>query len=109
MAKTTREAGNSEERRGLRRGSSGVADYESATADIIKRAITTAATVGGALRFGYTSDGGAYAIGIYGDGKPYTEYVSPHQDIDITLNLIIELFEAIADDLATAKKGKKTA
>jgi len=30
--------------------------------------------VGGAIRIGSTRDGGAYAIGIYGFGEPFTEY-----------------------------------
>jgi len=47
---------------------------------------------GGALRFGLTVDGGAYAVGVYGDGpEPYTEYVRPNEDI-----------EAFLADLATA-------
>lgn len=27
-----------------------------------------------AVRFGYTRDGGAVSLGIYGDGDPFTEY-----------------------------------
>lgn len=107
MAKTSTDRGNTGERRGLGRGSTGIADYESADAELLKESIVTAAATGGALRFGYTSDGGAYAIGIYGDGKPYTEYVSPHQELDITLRLIVELFKSIADDAATSEKAKK--
>ena len=106
MAKNSSNRSEPDKRRGLNRGSGGISDYESADAGLLKEAIVTAASTGGALRFGYTSDGGAYAIGIYGDGEPYTEYVSPHQDIDITLKLIIELFKAIADDRATAAKAK---
>lgn len=92
--------------RGLGRGHRGIADYESADAGLLKRAIVCAAGTGGALHFGYTSDGGAYAIRIYGDGSPYTEYVSPHQELDITLQLIIDLFTSIADDNATGGKAK---
>lgn len=93
-------------RRGLGKAGRGVADYESASAELLKRAIVAAANTGGALRFGYTSDSGAYAIGIYGDGTPYTEYISPAQDLDITLALVIDLFNSIADDQATVSKGK---
>lgn len=92
--------------RGLKRGTTAVADWASADADALRSAICAAAIVGGALRFGYTSDGGAYALGIYGDGAPYTEYVSPADDIDITLVAVRELFEDIANDLATKENPK---
>lgn len=34
----------------------------------------------GALRVGLSRDGGALAIGIYGDGDPYTEYIDSPDD-----------------------------
>jgi len=38
---------------------------------------------GGAIRLGCTRDGGAWSIGVYGDGAvPYTEYVRPDEDIN---------------------------
>jgi hypothetical protein len=58
-----------------------VADWTSVDADAVIAAISAAALVGGALRFGYTRDGGAYAIGVYGDGDPYTLYCSPGEDL----------------------------
>lgn len=94
--------------RGLRGNKVGVADWDTANMGLLVKAISTAANCGGALRFGYTADGGAYAVGIYGDGKPYNEYISPNDDVNITLALIIELFEAIADDQAIARNGAKT-
>jgi hypothetical protein len=97
--------------RGLRRKPGGIADWTSADPEALRNAITAAAFVGGAVRFGYSRDGGAYAIGIYGDGEPYTEFVKPIEDIDITLVWIKELFEAIADemgrDVGTAQGTKK--
>lgn len=92
--------------RGLGRGSKGVADWASCDAELLKRCVVLASNVGGALRFGYTADSGAYAIGIYGDGAPYTEYVTPHNDIDATLILIEQLFTDIADERATTPKTK---
>ncbi len=83
--------------RGLRRSSSGTADWVSADAATLHRAVATATNAGGALRFGYTRDGGAYNVGIYGDGEPYTEYIRPDEDIDQVLRSIIELFESIKD------------
>lgn len=105
MAQRARNDDNHGKSRGLRRGQDGTADWTSADATKLQRAIVAASATGGALRFGYTSDGGAYAVGIYGDGAPYTEYISPHQDVDITLEAIIDLFEAIADERATGRKA----
>jgi hypothetical protein len=37
---------------------------------------------GGAIRLGATRDGGAWAIGVYGDGpQPYTEYVKATESL----------------------------
>jgi hypothetical protein len=71
-------------------GSSGGADWNSANAQLLVRAIERVALSGGALRFGYTRDGGAYAIGVYGDGEPYTLYISPRDDINGVLEGIVE-------------------
>lgn len=90
--------------RGIRRGSEGVADWETVDATSVVRAIAAAGITGGALRFGYSKDGGVYSIGIYGDGAPYTEYVKPSESVEDTLRLITELFEGIADDLKKAAK-----
>ncbi len=59
-----------------------VADWAGANPQLLVDVVEIVAVRGGALRFGYTTDGGAYSIGIYGDGKPYTEYVRPAEDID---------------------------
>lgn len=83
--------------RGIRRDGGGTADWESVDREILVKAVASAAKVGGALRFGYSRDGGAYAIGIYGDGEPYTEFVRPSEDIDIILKDIMSMFEDIAD------------
>lgn len=78
--------------RGLKRNRGGIADWATVDAEKIRTAICCAASVQGALRFGYTSDGGAYAIGIYGDGDPYTEYCRPGEDIEALMDDVIELF-----------------
>lgn len=64
-----------------RRASSGTADYAVVDANALRNAVIKLASTGGAIRFGYTSDGGAFAIGIYGDGEPYTEYIKPNEDL----------------------------
>jgi len=95
-------------RRGLPSRQGTTADYETANGELLKKAIASASNVGGALRFGYSRDGGAYAIGIYGDGEPYTVFVRPDEDIDITLQDLIDLYEGIGDDKAHSKKGAGT-
>lgn len=96
--------GSSGKSRGLRGRHSGqVADWESCNHGILAKAIATAALTGGALRFGYSRDGGAYAVGIYGDGDTYTVWCSPSQDLDEFLVDITELFEAIRDEQMGAR------
>jgi len=88
--------------RGVRRGNGETADWQQVPADVLVRAIAAAANTGGALRFGYSRDGGAYAIGIYGDGDPYTDFVKPSENLGEYLEDVISLFEDIKDDPKTA-------
>lgn len=74
-------------------GGSGEADWMEVDPECVMRAIDAASAQGGALRFGYTRDGGAYAIGIYGDGDPYTVYCKPAEDIRALLGSITSGFE----------------
>lgn len=100
MAKQDSNGNPIRQSRGLSRQRGTPADWQSADAALVIRAICVAASTGGALRFGYTADGGAYAVGIYGDGPPYTHYTAPGLDINQTLQDIVDLFEGIADDAA---------
>lgn len=59
-----------------------VADWQGADPELVLRAIAVVGYRGGAIRFGYTRDGGAYAIGIYLGGDHFTEYVRPNEDIN---------------------------
>lgn len=93
--------------RGLRRKRTGTADWATVDPIALVNAICAAASIGGALRLGYSRDGGAYAIGIYGDGEPYTEWVKPDEDLTEVLEMIAELFQNIADDQATAGSAKE--
>lgn len=65
-----------------RKGSGGPADWAEVNAQELLETIGIVAARGGALRFGYTRDGGAYAIGVYGDGQPYTIYVKPSERVE---------------------------
>lgn len=94
--------------RGLGRLAGEVVDWESIDGQKLIRAIAAAAAYGGALRCGYSRDGGVYSIGIYGDGDPYTEYCRTAEELDIILGKVEELFHGLMDERATAKKAKLT-
>lgn len=68
------------------RGEIDAADWKEAAPDSIARAVINITQHGYAVRFGYTKDGGAFAIGVLGDGDPFTEFVRPSEDIDLYLN-----------------------
>lgn len=63
----------------------------------ILNVIQAAGVIGGALRFGFTRDGGAYALGVYGDGPDvYTLYGGTVAEIEEHLTHLGDVFEAIA-------------
>jgi hypothetical protein len=72
------------------RGTDTIAEWGDANAQKVLEAISAIARNGFAVRFGYTRDGGAFAIGVVGDGDPYTEYVRPNEDIDLYLDGLIQ-------------------
>lgn len=80
--------------------SSGTADWGNVDPRTLVKAIETVARAGGALRFGYTRDGGAYALGIYGDGDPHTVYIKPSEDISAVLDELVEYFDGLRRDTA---------
>lgn len=81
--KDAKKAANGASKRVQSGNSTSTADWATADPRWLAACIAIVAGQGGALRFGYTSDGGAYAVGVYGDGdKPYTDYIRPHEDID---------------------------
>lgn len=45
------------------------------------------------MQFGYTRDGGSYAIRVVGDGDPYTEFIKPTEDVLLALTGLAEDFE----------------
>jgi len=87
-----READKPQQRANRRRnrGTDSAAEWGDANADKVLAAISAIAGNGFAVRFGYTRDGGAFAIGVVGDGDPYTEYVRPNEDIDLYLDGLIQ-------------------
>lgn len=90
--KDDKERAKQEARRRRQTFSSSTSPADWATVDglLLAKAVAALARIGGALRLGYTRDGGAYAIGFYGDGEPFTEYVSPNDDIELFLKGVID-------------------
>lgn len=76
------------------RGNGQIADWSHCEASLVIRAIAAVTRTGGAVRFGYTSDKGAFAIGILGDGDPYTDFVRPTEDINEYLRLLVADYES---------------
>ena len=92
--------------------SGNVADWKVADATKIQSAIASAGAKHGALRFGYSRDGGAYAIGVYAGIEYFTDYVRPSENIDDYLDRLTEAFndyDPNADQAmqSQAKKGRK--
>jgi hypothetical protein len=69
------------------------ADWGSADAQALVKLVETASKKGGAVRLGYTRDGGAYAIGVYCGSNYFTDYVRPSEDIDQYLKDLTASFE----------------
>lgn len=59
--------------------------------------IQSATRSGGAVRFGATRDHGALALGVYGDGEPYTEYFRDPDEFDDFTQELINVFNMMAD------------
>lgn len=98
--------------RGLRRPrgarqSNEVADWKGVNNELLVGAIACAAHRGGALRFGYTRDGGAYAVGVYYGDDHFTDYVRPGEDIDGYLRDLIASFEDAGSLPKLEKKSNK--
>lgn len=68
------------------------ADWASVEADVIRNAIEQVGRTGCAIRFGYSRDGGAYAVGIVGDGDPYTVWGASSEEITEKLLKLTDSF-----------------
>ena len=65
------------------------ADWASIDAEAIREVIAAVGAIGGAVRFGYTRDGGAYALGLYGvEPQPTTLYFRPDEAVEGILRRI---------------------
>lgn len=68
-------------------------DYADVPAELIQRVLCAITARGCAVQFGYTRDGGAYAVRIVGDGEPYTEFIKPTEDVPAAFTFLAEDFE----------------
>lgn len=67
------------------------ANWETVSADAIRDCIVQISSIGGAVRFGYSRDGGAYSIGVYGmDSQPFTDYLRPGDDVQAYLDSLAD-------------------
>ena len=71
----------------------GQSDWTEIDGELLKRAVAVVSRMDGAMRLGYTRDGGAFAIGIYGDGTPFTEYYHGIEETEDFLRRVIATYE----------------
>jgi len=69
-----------------------VADWNNADPALILRLVCLVGLEGGAVRLGYTRDGGAYSIGIYLGDKSKTYYCNEAEGINDQISELIEYF-----------------
>jgi len=73
-------------------GSSGRVTWADVNAETLKAVIVAVSETGCAVRFGYSRDKGAYAVGIVGDGDPYTIWGASVDELDIKLEGLEQAF-----------------
>jgi hypothetical protein len=71
----------------------GVADWANASEHLVFQLVCCVAVEGGAVRYGYTRDGGAYSIGIYLGADSQTYYCNEKEGINEKLAELIEHFK----------------
>ena len=67
-----------------------VADWTSVDANVIQRVVSAFSAAGGAVRFGYSRDGGAYSLGVYLEDDHETLYFKPYEDVSVKLTELVE-------------------
>jgi len=70
----------------------GVADWANADAALVLQLVCAVAVEGGAVRYGYTRDGGAYSIGLYLGDDSKTYYCNEADGINDEIRELIEEF-----------------
>lgn len=89
--------GKPERRVSLPGGPAGPVSWRNVDTGVLVETLQMVSLAGGALRLGFTRDGGAFAVGVYGDGDPYTVYCSPSQNMADFLRAIRDGFEIIGN------------
>lgn len=82
-------------RPGSSSGGVGAADWAAASATVLGELIQSVTAKGGAIRFGFTRDGGAYSVGFYYGDDRTTEYCRPSEDLDEFLEKWIEFYKGL--------------
>jgi hypothetical protein len=77
------------------RAAGGTADWAEVNPALLARLIVAVTSRGGAVRFGYTRDGGAYSIGLYYGAENNTQYVRPGQDLEGEIERYVQTYEDI--------------
>lgn len=75
------------------RAGHGVADWANANAEDVLQLVCAVAREGGAVRLGYTRDGGAYSIGLYLGDDSKTYYCNDAEGIDSYVSELRQQFE----------------
>lgn len=72
--------------------SGGNTDWTVANPQLLVKLIDAVTSRGGAVRFGYTRDGGAYALGLYYGGESTSEYCRPSEELDDFIQKWIDFY-----------------
>jgi hypothetical protein len=81
------------------------ADWAMVNPESLSKLVRMVTSRGGAIRFGYTRDGGAYAVGLYYGGESDTEYVRPSEDLEEKITEWIALYEELPNSGGVAPKS----
>lgn len=73
----------------------GDVDWCNAAPNSITLLIDAVTSRGGAIRFGYTRDGGAYACGFYYGSESVTKYCRPSENLEEFLDYWTKFYNAL--------------
>jgi len=71
----------------------GAADWTNASGDLVLQLVCAVGVLGGAVRYGYTRDGGAYSIGIYLGTESQTYYCNEKEGINEKISDLVDYFK----------------